>query len=161
MLNLANSRFNPKPGILDFWNEFRKPNPYRWPILIVSAIPFAVIMWWLVGETVYKDPEKPKITYIETLSEDRTDAEIMASNEANQEVKELREADAEARAQRKRDMYKALGKASGMDVDAIEKRGVEQRAKEEAEKKKRLEEMFGKTGTSNTSTSKPSEGGAP
>ena len=76
-------------------------------------------------------------------------------------VKELREADAKERAQRKRDMYKALGAASGMDVDAIEKRGIEQRAKEEAEKKKRLEEMFGKTGTSSTSSSKPSEGGAP
>lgn len=135
MLNLANSRFNPKPGILDFWNEFRKPNPYRWPILIVSSIPFAVIMWWLMGETVYKEPEKPRITYIETLSENRTDAEIIASNEANQEVKELREADAEARAQRKRDMYKALGAATGMDVDAIEKRADAERAAAEAAEK--------------------------
>jgi hypothetical protein len=161
MLNLANSRFNPKPGILDFWNEFRKPNPYRWPILAVSMIPFAIILWWLVGETVYKDPEKPKITYIETLSEDRSDAEIIASNKANQEVKELREADAEARAERKRDMYKALGRASGMDVNSIDERGKAERAKQEAAEKKRLEEMMDRVGAAPNGAAKPNDGNTP
>ncbi|MEL7217069.1 MAG: hypothetical protein AAGK01_01405, partial [Pseudomonadota bacterium] len=109
MSRLANSRFNPKPGILDFWKEFRKPNPYRWPILFASAMPFGLIMYWLAGETVYKDPERPSITYITTFDPNRTDDEIAASNAENQEIKELRAAREEELAERKRELYKALG----------------------------------------------------
>ena len=150
MFKLEKSRFNPKPGILDFWNEFRKPNPYRWPILAISAVPLALIYTWLAGETYYKTPEKPRIEYITTLDENRSDAEIIASNEANQEVKELREADAERRAQRKRDLYKALGAAVGMDVDSIEERADAERAKAEAARQKELDEKFGEAGREDT-----------
>ncbi|MEM8726053.1 MAG: hypothetical protein AAGE86_11090 [Pseudomonadota bacterium] len=87
----SNSRFNPRPGIADFWNEFRRPNPYRWPILAASSLPFVVIFIWLSSETAYKTPDRPDITYITTFDPDRTDEEIMVSNEANQEVKQLRE----------------------------------------------------------------------
>lgn len=160
MLNLANSRFNPKPGILDFWTEFRKPNPYRWPILIVSSLPFAGIFWWLSGETVYKDPERPSVTYITTLADNRSDAEIMAENAANQELKDLRQAEEERLAQRKRDLYKALGAATGMDVDAIEARADAERAKAEAEEKKRQDAMFGAQGSSDAGDNRSGEGGA-
>lgn len=146
MGRLANSRFNPKPGILDFWNEIRKPTPHRWPILFVSCLPFAGLMYYLAGETQYKTPERPQITYITSFEPDRTDEEIMASNLENQEIKELREAQREALAQRKRDLYKALGAAAGMDVDEIERRGEETRAREEAERAARLDELMGRAG---------------
>ena len=142
---LSNSRFNPTPGIQDFWHEFRKPNPYRWPILIASAAPFAVILYWLMGETVYKTPERPTITYITTFDPSRTDEEIIASNEANQEVKDLRAARDEALAERKRDLYKALGAAAGMDVEEIARRADEERAAEEAAEQAKREEMFGRS----------------
>ncbi|MEL6530938.1 MAG: hypothetical protein AAFQ27_13330, partial [Pseudomonadota bacterium] len=144
MSRLANSRFNPKPGILDFWKEFRKPNPYRWPILFASAMPFGLIMYWLAGETVYKDPERPSITYITTFDPNRTDDEIAASNAENQEIKELRAAREEELAERKRELYKALGAAAGMDVDEIEARADAERAAEEAAEQARLDEMFGR-----------------
>ena len=143
---LANSRFNPVPGVADFWSEFRKPNPYRVPILLVSMGPFALIFWWLSGETVYKDPERPSITYITTFDPTRTDAEIIASNEANQEVKDLREEAIEDLEERKRELYKALGAAAGMDVEEIDRRGREARAAEEAERKAQLDELMGRTG---------------
>lgn len=155
MSRLANSRFNPAPGIVDFWNEFRKPNPYRWPILIASTAPFALIMVWLTGEKHYGTPEKPRITYITTYDPDRTDAEIIASNIENQEVKDLREAQDAELAQRKRDLYKALGAAAGMDVDEIERRADENRAAEEAAEQARLDEMFGRAPAGEE------EGGAP
>ena len=145
MGRFSNSRFNPKPGILDFWNEVRKPHPYRWPILIVSAMPFAALMYYLAGERHYTTPEKPRITYITTLDPDRSDEEIMASNLENQEIKELREAQAEQLAERKRELYKALGSAAGMDVEEIERRGEEARAAEEAAEQARLDEMMGRT----------------
>lgn len=157
MFNLEKSRFNPKPGLMDFWTEFKKPNPYRWPILAISTIPFAIIFWWLSGETAYVTPEKPRITYITTLDENRSDEEIIASNKANQELKELREAEEERMAQRKRDMYKALGAAAGMDVDAIEERADAERARAKAEREEELDEIFG----DEDSDSASNEGGTP
>lgn len=154
----ANSRFNPKPGILDFWNEFKKPNPYRWPILFASTLPFALIFYWLSGETVYKAPEQPQITFITTFDPDRTDEQIMASNIANQEVKDLRAARDAALEQRKRDLYKALGAATGMDVDAIEARADAERAEAEAAEQARRDEMFAEI-RANSGTAEPDGGG--
>jgi len=142
MRMLENSRFNPAPGILDFWNEFRKPNPYRVPILIASALPFALIFYALGSETFYIDPERPTITYITTFNPERTDQEIIDSNIANQEVKDLREQRDAELAQRKRDLYKALGAATGMDVEEIERRADAERAAEEAAEEARREEML-------------------
>lgn len=144
MGRLANSRFNPKPGILDFWTEIRKPTPYRWPILFVSCLPFGGLMYYLAGETQYKSPERPQITYITSFEPDRTDEEIMATNIENQEIKELREQQEEALAQRKRDLYKALGAAAGMDVEEIERRGEESRAQQQAERQAQLDELMGR-----------------
>ncbi|MEO0464363.1 MAG: hypothetical protein AAF127_14630 [Pseudomonadota bacterium] len=126
------SRFNPKTGVADFWSEFRKPNPLRIPILIVSTLPLAVILYWASSETAYKKPERPQITYITTFDPARSDEEIMASNEANQEVKELRKAAQEDLARRKREIYKALGRGLGMDVDKIAAEADAKRAAEEA-----------------------------
>lgn len=140
------SRFNPTSGVLDFWQEFRKPNPLRLPILAASMIPFGVIFYWLASETVYKDPERPTITYITTYQPGRTDAEIIATNEANQEVKELREAQAERLAQRKRDLYMALGEAAGMDVETTAAEADARRAEEEAAEEARRAELFDRGG---------------
>lgn len=145
---LSNSRFNPAPGLADFWNEFRRPNPYRWPILVLSIMPVAVILYWAMGTTVYKDPERPTITYITTVDPARSDAEIAAENLANQEVKDLRAAELDRIAQRKREMYKALGAAAGMNVDEIERKADAERAAEEAARAKRREELLQQAGRS-------------
>ncbi|MEQ5789169.1 hypothetical protein J3454_14855 [Erythrobacter sp. NFXS35] len=144
---LSKSRFNPAPGIADFWNEIRRPQPYRWPILGLSILPVALILYSAMGTTVYKDPERPRITYITTFDPTRTDAQIIASNRANQEVKTLREAEEARIAERKRELYKALGAAAGMDVDAIERKADAERAAEEAAAAKRRAELLGQVGT--------------
>ena len=142
---LANSRFNPKPGVLDFWNEFRKPNPYRLPILIVSMAPVAVLMYFLAGEREYTTPEAPEITYITSFAPDRSDDEIMASNLENQEVKELREAYQAQLEERSREAYKALGAATGMDVEEIERQGEANRAAEAAARQAEQDRLMGRT----------------
>lgn len=149
---LSNSRFNPAPGIADFWHEFTRPNPHRWPILGLSVLPVALILYWATGTTVYKAPERPRVTYISTLDPARSDEEIIASNLTNQEVKELREAEERRIAERKRELYKALGAATGMDVEKIEREAEAARAAEEAAEAKRREEQFGQG---------PAEGPAP
>jgi hypothetical protein len=134
------SRFNPANGLADFWNEFRRPNPHRWPILALSIAPVAGMLYWgVTGSTAYAEPERPKINYITTLDPTRTDAEIAAEIRANEEIKDLRAAEEERVAERKRELYKALGKAAGMDVEKIEREAEAERAAEKAAKAKQAQ----------------------
>lgn len=139
--SLSKSRFNPVGGFADFWNEFRRPNPYRWPILAASVLPVAGILYWALDQQFYGEPERPRITYITTLEEGRSDAEIVAELIANQEVKDLRAAEEARIAARKKDMYKALGRAAGMDVEEIERKAEAERAAEKAAADKRRAEV--------------------
>lgn len=126
------SRFNPAAGLADFWSVIRRPQPYRWPILGLSILPAALMFYWASGSTVYGDPERPKVIYITTLDPERSDAAIAAENLKNQEVKDLRAAAADRAATRKRELYKALGSAAGMDVEEMERKAKAERAAEEA-----------------------------
>ncbi|MCV0383869.1 MAG: hypothetical protein K5799_10515 [Erythrobacter sp.] len=126
------SRFNPAGGIRDFWDEFRKPNPLRVPILLVSSIPMALTVWWAMGEKVIAPPERPEVTYISTLPEGRTDEEIRASNLENQRYNDRIRALQAERDEEVRDMYRQLGRATGLDVDAMEAEIEADRAAQEA-----------------------------
>lgn len=127
------SRFNPVGGLADFWQEFRKPNPYRWPILAVSTLPIIAIVWWAVGESVLVPPARPEISYISTFPEGRTDEEIRASNIENQRIQDQLRAEQAERDEEVREMYRQLGRATGIDVDAMEAEIEAEREREEAE----------------------------
>lgn len=143
-MRILPSRFNPAGGIADFWNEIRRPTPYRWPILIVSILPAALMIWWGVNSTQYGEPERPTIEYITTLDPARSEAEIQAEIRANQEIKDLRAAEEARIAQEKRAIYKELGRAAGMDVEKIEREAEAERAAEKAAADKRRAEMQAK-----------------
>lgn len=130
--SLAKSRFNPLPGIADFWNEFRRPQPYRWVILLASAVPVIFIMAWATSQSATAPPARPEVTWISSFAADRTDEEILASNIANQERKDAFAAEQERAAEEKKDMYRALGRATGIDVDAMEAEIEAERAAQEA-----------------------------
>ena len=177
-------RLNPAPGIADFWAEFKRPNPYRWPVLAGSAVltgslmfmltDHAVSMNWLVGavlalvggvvlaallaervkirigvlavaalmtcglvyqftrERVRIPPRPPEVTYISTFEPGRSDADIAASNLANQKEQDRLRAEQKAREEKAKDAYRALGRATGIDVDAMER----EIARDEAQDKK-------------------------
>lgn len=127
-------RFNPGPGAADLWEYIKQPQEYRWPIIFASCIPVAVILLWANSESVLAPLERPTVTYISTLDESRTDEEILASNIENQRIQDERRAQIEAVEERKREMYRALGAASGMDVEAMEERAAIDRAREEAQR---------------------------
>jgi hypothetical protein len=139
-MRILPSRFNPAGGIADFWNEIRRPQPYRWLILIVSILPAALMIWWGVNSTEYGEPERPTIEYITTLDPARSEAEIQAEIRANQEIKDLRAAEEARIAEEKRRIYKELGKAAGMDVEEIERKAKAERAAEQAAAEKRRAE---------------------
>jgi hypothetical protein len=126
------SRFNPKTGAEDFWEVFRRPQPYRIPILLVSTLIPVTVLYFFVGERTMIPPRSPEVTYITTFPEGRTDEEILASNIENQERQDASRARREALEERKREAYRALGRATGLDVDAMEREIAEERAREEA-----------------------------
>lgn len=124
--------FNPGPGLADFWHEFRKPTPYRWPILALSFLLTFALLYVVMSEKYYLPPERPEVTYISSFAPGRSDDEIIASNLENQKRKEQRQAELDALAERKKEMYRALARASGMDVEAMERKIAEDRAREQA-----------------------------
>lgn len=126
------SRFNPAGGIADFWNEIRRPTPYRWPVLGASLLCTGTLLFWVMGERYFVPPEPPKVSFISTFAQGRSDAEIAASNLANQQRKERLAAEQAKRDEEVREMYRALGRATGVDVDAMERRIAEEKAAEAA-----------------------------
>lgn len=137
------TRFNAAGGIADFWNEWKKPTPYRWPILAASFAMTGTMFFWLTKEEYYYPPEVPQVTYITTYAEGRTDEEIRQSNIENQRIQDEREAERERIEQRRRELYKSLGAATGLDVETMEAEAEAERAAEEQAERERLEELFG------------------
>ena len=137
------TRFNAAGGIADFWSEWKKPTPHRWPILGVSLLMTGLVLGWLTQETYYYPPQQPEVTYITTFADGRTDEEIRLSNIENQKLKDEREADYQRRLELRRDLYKAVGAASGLDVDAMEAEIEAQEAAEAEAERQRLEDLFG------------------
>ena len=135
---------NPVGGFADLWHEYRRPNPYRWPILAASFALTGTLLSWFVMQDYFRPPDPPTVTYITTYAAGRSDEEIRRTNVENQQRKDQLAAEAEAIEQRKRDMYKALGRATGLDVDTMEAEAKAERAREEAARQERLDAMFPK-----------------
>ena len=123
---------NPRGMFADFATVWKQAGSNRWRIAAVAAactIGLFSVMW---QEEARGPPPRPKITYITTFAPGRSEAEIVASNLANQKRKEALAAEQAKRDEEVRQIYKTLGKMSGMDVDAIEKKAAADRAAEEA-----------------------------
>ena len=135
---------NPVGGFADLWHEYRRPNPYRWPILAASFALTGTLLSWFVMQDYFRPPDPPTVTYITTYAAGRSDEEIRRTNVENQQRKDELAAEAEAIEQRKRDMYKALGRATGLDVETMEAEEKAERAREEAARQERLDAMFPK-----------------
>ena len=119
---------SPRGAIADFITVFGQAGKNRWRIAVASAIVTTAIfsvMWQEGGRGL---PRPPKVTYITVWDPHRTQAEIIASNIANQKRKERLAAEQAKRDEEVRQMYKSLGRATGMDVDAIEKKAREEQA---------------------------------
>ena len=114
------NRISPKRAVDDFAGHWQQPTPYRWQIMGVSiAATFAVLMVF-VPKSERAPPRRPDVTYISTWSPNRSQAEIIASNRANQVRKDEIAARRAAIEERKKEMYRALGRATFVDVDAME-----------------------------------------
>ncbi|WP_432201875.1 hypothetical protein ACRAQ7_07170 [Erythrobacter sp. W53] len=141
------SRFNPAPALKDFWQEFRRPTEHRWPILAVSVMVPVGLLFILAQQRTYIEPVPPEVTYISTFAEGRTDAEIIASNIENQRIQDERAAEQERINEEVRNLYRELGRATGVDVDAIDERLAREAAEEEARQQTETENAASDSGT--------------
>ncbi len=113
---------NPLAAARDLRNELVQPRPHRWPLMGVAAASTFAVFSVMFQEGSVGMPLPPEIIYFESWLGERSDAEIIAGNVIATNKRKALEAEQAASAERVRQMYKTLGRASGMDVDAIEAR---------------------------------------
>ena len=125
-------RANPLVAWRDLREQLGRPQPYRWRFMALAAAATYCVFSVMFAQGERGLPRPPEITYIESWRADRSDAEIIAGNVAATKARKEREAQEAASAERVREMYKALGRVSGMDVDKIERQAKAEQAAEAA-----------------------------
>lgn len=119
-------------SVSDLKVVIEQAGPHKWSFAILAAICTAGLFSLLVHYEERGLPRPPVITYITSWPADRTEAEIIASNIENQKRKERLAAEQAKREAEVREIYKTIGRMSGMDVEAIEKKAEAERAAERA-----------------------------
>ncbi|MEL1251355.1 hypothetical protein [Aurantiacibacter gilvus] len=125
-------RVSPRRAVSDFHDQWKQPTPHRWQILGVAMAATFCVFTLFVPDSVRVQPMPPEVIYISTFDETRTEAEIIASNCANQQLKDELQARLDESAERRREMYETLGRATFIDVDEMERQIEAERAAEEA-----------------------------
>ncbi len=121
---------SPARGASDLISYLREDRPYKLPLFLAACIPPAIIVFMFHRDALEKaTPPPPTVTYFESWPLTRTIEESKAAVAKNGEEK-TRQLEASKEA------YKALGRATGMDVDAIEREAKAEQAAEEAAKAK-------------------------
>ena len=130
-------KVNPVGAIADFREVYRQAGHNRWRFALAAAATTFAIFAVIWQEEMRGPPARPTVTLIKSWPADRSDAEIIRTNIENQERKERLAAEQAKRDEEVRKIYKELGRASGMDVDAIEKQAQAERDAVEADQKSR------------------------
>jgi hypothetical protein len=118
--------------LADFREVWKEAGSNRWRIAaLAGACTFAV--FYMMANQGGKAPQAPpEVTYISSWRADRSDAEIRESNLRNQKIKDILETEQAERDEQVKDIYRALGRVSGLDVEKIEADAAAERAAEEA-----------------------------
>ena len=119
---------SPTGAIGDFITIFREAGPNRWRYALLALLPPLGIFVVFAQEEMRGLPPPPKVTYITSWRADRSDAEIRASNLANQRRKERLAVEQAKREEEVRQMYRRIGELSGIDVEKVEQQAAEERA---------------------------------
>lgn len=123
---------DPVGAIADFRTVFQQAGKNRWRIAALAAAATIGLFSLMFQEEHRILPRPPQITYITSWQAGRTDAEIAASNVANQRYQDQLRAEQAKREEEVREIYKKIGRMSGMDVDEIERKAEAERAAEKA-----------------------------
>jgi hypothetical protein len=134
--SLRQGAVSPSSAIGDLVDVWRGQSvTQRFWLLSAACMPAALIIGGIIQDVAKKSvPPPPEIIYVESWRLDRSMADILKDQKERQRLREIRQAEV-------RERYKAIGRASGMDVDAIERKAklddaarAAEKAKAEAEK---------------------------
>jgi len=140
---------SPTGMVGDFVEVWKQAGHNRWRIAAVSAACTFGVFYLMTTQEGKGPHPPPKVTYISVLKAHRTDAQILADNLANQKNKEAWLREQARRDKDVRDMYKTIGRMSGMDVDKIAREAdAEEAAKEKADREK-VEATLKRSGVAN------------
>ena len=122
------------------WHDLREQlgaqQPYRLRFMALAAAVTASIFLLMFQQEGKGPPRPPEVIYFPSFLP-RTDAEILKENIAATENRKRADAEEEARQERIRKLYKALGDATGLDTEKAYREGTEEReAIKRAEKEK-------------------------
>lgn len=126
---------DPVGAIADFRTVFQQAGKNRWRIAVLAAAATIGTFSLMFQEEHRILPQPPKVIYITSWRADRSNAEIVASNRANQLYQDRLQVEQAKREEEVREIYKKIGRYSGMDVDAIEAKAKAEQAAEDAAKK--------------------------
>ncbi|MEO0033830.1 MAG: hypothetical protein RIS94_3588 [Pseudomonadota bacterium] len=126
------SNISPRRAVADLWQVLGAPGEYRTRSLLMAACITGGIFFLMVQQEGRGLPRPPHVIYIESFAADRTDAEIIAGNIAATQKDRAEQAEEERHAENIRQMYKAVGAATGLDTQKMYDEG---KAEREAEKK--------------------------
>ncbi|MBC2668408.1 hypothetical protein ACFOON_06675 [Novosphingobium piscinae] len=136
MLSLGKSQFwrnaSPTGAIADFREVWRQAGVRRWPFVAAALATTLGVFYVIVQESWQGPPPKPRVTYINSWTIDRTDAEIEREIIANQKLQDRLRAEQAAREEKVKAIYRTLGKVSGLDTAKIEREAAAQAAREKA-----------------------------
>jgi hypothetical protein len=118
---------SPLGAIKDLWQIMGAPSEYRLRALVLSMLVTGglfSVMWQQGGRGL---PRPPEVIFFESWRADRSDAEIIAGNIAATKRARAEAAAEEARAEDVRKMYKAVGAATGLDTEAMDRQAKAER----------------------------------
>lgn len=124
---------SPRRAVTDFLDVWRGENRHRWLVLGVAVALTGTLLALFIPGGGRAPESPPEITWIATFAESRTQADIIASNCANQQLKDELEARLAEREELRREVYASLGRATFVDVDKLEAEAEAERARAEAE----------------------------
>ena len=113
---------NPTGALADLRIVFREAGPARWRYAVLAALCTFGTFGIMATQNWVGERRLPEITYINSWPADRTEAETKAFIAENQKKKEAREQEQAASDAEAQKLWMAVGKASGMDVDAIKRK---------------------------------------
>lgn len=124
------SQVSPRGAVLDLWRVLGSPGEYRWRGLALALVMTGSIFAVMLGQEGRALPPPPKVIYFNSWRADRSEAEIIAGNIAAARRARAEAAEAERRDEDIRQMYKAVGAATGLDTETMDRNGRAERAAE-------------------------------
>ena len=119
-----------KRALRELREQWDQPDGVRWRVLALSAAITFAIIYTAVPRSERAAPTPPEVTFIQNFAPGRSDEEIARENLINQCEQDRLAALTEQGIERRRELYRALGQATGLDTDEMERQIAEDRAAE-------------------------------